>query len=110
MKHMPGEVHGTVACGSLQSSKLPGWRPGSSVKHLCLCGEEKRQQQDGERKMTRERKKTIRRWDLAWLWLWLWPEAVALIGLLAWEPPYAAGAALKCKKDKKTKQNKNRII
>ena len=35
--------------------------------------------------------------DLAWLWLWLWcrPAAVVLIRLLAWELPYAAGAALK---------------
>ena len=35
-----------------------------------------------------------------WLWPWLWPAAVALIGPLAWEPPYAAGAALKRKKRK----------
>jgi len=29
--------------------------------------------------------------DLALLWLWLWhrPAATALIGPLAWEPPYA---------------------
>ena len=31
--------------------------------------------------------------DLAWLWCR--PEAVALNGPLAWEPPYAAGVALK---------------
>ena len=32
-----------------------------------------------------------------WLWLWLWPRplAVARIRPLAWEPPYAAGMALK---------------
>ena len=51
--------------------------------------------------------------DLAWLWLWLrlWcrPAAVTLIRLLAWEPPYAAGAALKSKtKQNKTKQNKTK--
>ena len=28
------------------------------------------------------------------LWLWCRPAAVALIQPLAWEPPYAAGAAL----------------
>ena len=28
-------------------------------------------------------------------WLWLWPATIALIGLLAWEPPYAADATLK---------------
>ena len=37
--------------------------------------------------------------DLALLWLWLWhgPAATALIQPLAWEPPYATGAALKKK-------------
>ena len=41
--------------------------------------------------------------DLALLWLWLWHRlaAVALIGPLAWEPPYASRAALKSKKKKK---------
>ena len=33
--------------------------------------------------------------ELALLWLWHRPAAVAPIGPLAWEPPYAAGAALK---------------
>ena len=36
--------------------------------------------------------------DLA---LWNRPEATALIHPLAWEPPYAAGAALKGQKEKK---------
>ena len=35
--------------------------------------------------------------------LWCRPAAVALIRPLAWEPPYAAGVALK--RQKKTKQN-----
>ena len=35
--------------------------------------------------------------DLALLWLWCRPAAAALIGPLAWEPPYAVGAALKKK-------------
>ena len=35
--------------------------------------------------------------DPVLLWLWLWPTAVALIGPLAWELPYAAGAALRSK-------------
>ena len=31
-------------------------------------------------------------------WLWCRPAAVALIRPLAWEPPYATGAALKRQK------------
>ena len=34
------------------------------------------------------------------LWLWRRPAATALIGSLAWEPPYAIGAALKRQKIK----------
>jgi len=44
--------------------------------------------------------------DPALLWLWPWLAAVAPIGPLAWEPPYAAGAALKSKKKKKKKKKK----
>ena len=36
--------------------------------------------------------------DLMLLWLWPMPAAVALMGPLAWEPPYAVEAALKIKK------------
>ena len=35
------------------------------------------------------------------LWLWLWPAATAPIGPLAWEPPYAEGAALKRQKKRR---------
>ena len=38
--------------------------------------------------------------DLALLWLWYRLAVVAPIGPLAWEPPYAIGAALKCEKIK----------
>ena len=38
--------------------------------------------------------------DLALLWLWRRPAAAALIQPLAWELPYAAGAALKRPKTK----------
>ena len=46
--------------------------------------------------------------DPAWLWLWLWYRlaAVALIGSLAWELPYATDLALKSKK--KTKKDRQR--
>jgi len=44
--------------------------------------------------------------DLALLWLWCRAAAAALIRPLAWEPPYAADAALKRTKDKRQKQNK----
>ena len=38
--------------------------------------------------------------DPVLLWLWCRPATTALIRPLAWEPPYAAGAALKRKKKK----------
>ena len=34
------------------------------------------------------------------LWLWCKPAATVLIGPLAWEPPYAKGAAQKRQKKK----------
>ena len=40
--------------------------------------------------------------DLVFLWLWHRPAAIGPIRPLAWEPLYAADAALK--KDKKTKK------
>ena len=43
--------------------------------------------------------------DLALLRLWCRPTATALIGPLAWEPPYAAGVALKKKGKEKRKRN-----
>ena len=43
--------------------------------------------------------------DLALLWLWHRLAATAPIRLLAWEPPYEAGAALKRQKNKKQKTN-----
>ena len=42
--------------------------------------------------------------NLALLWLWLWPAATVLTWLLAWELPYAAGAALKRPKANKNKK------
>ena len=36
--------------------------------------------------------------DSPWLWLWCRPAATALTRPLAWEPPCAAGMALKSKK------------
>ena len=44
--------------------------------------------------------------DLALPWLWCRLVAVALIRPLAWEPPYAAGAAIKSQKEKKEKKEK----
>ena len=38
--------------------------------------------------------------DLSLLWLWCRLVAAARIRPLAWEPPYAAGAAIKRKKKK----------
>ena len=43
--------------------------------------------------------------DPALLWLWCGPAATAPIRPLAWEPPYAAGAALeKAKRQKRKKK------
>ena len=39
-------------------------------------------------------------------WLWRRPAAVAPVGPLAWEPPYAVGAAIKRQKKKQNKQKK----
>ena len=41
------------------------------------------------------------------LWLWLWLAATALIGPLAWEPPYAMDAALE---EKERQKKKKRIL
>ena len=41
--------------------------------------------------------------DLSLLWLWCRLAATALIGPLAWEPPYAANAAPKKQKKDKEK-------
>ena len=46
--------------------------------------------------------------DLALLWLWHRLAATALIGPLAWEPPYAIGVALKRQK-RKDKEKKIKI-
>ena len=45
--------------------------------------------------------------DLVLLWLWHGLAAIP-IGPLAWEPPYAAGAALKKGKKKKIQKDKNK--
>ena len=45
--------------------------------------------------------------DAALLWLWCRPAVTAPIRPLAWEPPYAAGAALeKAKRQKEKKKEK----
>ena len=45
--------------------------------------------------------------DLLLKWLWLWPAAIAPIQPLAWEPPYATGAALKNKTPKKENNDRS---
>ena len=48
--------------------------------------------------------------DPSLLWLLCWPAATAPIRPLAWEPPYAMGAALeKAKKDKTNKKNQHSV-
>ena len=46
--------------------------------------------------------------DLALLCLWCRPAAIAPIRPLAWEPPYAAGEALKRQKTKKKERKKEK--
>lgn len=46
--------------------------------------------------------------DLVLVWLWYRPAAIAPIGPLAWDPLYAAGAALKSKKKKERKRKKKK--
>ena len=46
--------------------------------------------------------------DLSWLWLWHRLAATPPIGPLAWELPYAVGAALKEKKKKKKGKRKKK--
>ena len=48
--------------------------------------------------------------DLALLWLWHRLAATAPIRTLAWEPPCAAGAALKGQKRQKKTQNNEVIL
>ena len=49
--------------------------------------------------------------DPALLWLWHRPAAMALIRSLAWEHPYAAGAAQeKAKRQKKKKKFVQKIL
>ena len=40
------------------------------------------------------------------MWLWLWVAAIAPIGPLAWELPYARGASLKTRSKKQTNKLK----
>ena len=47
-----------------------------------------------------------RRSDPELLWLWCRPAATALIQPLAWEPPYAIGAAKEKAKRQKKKKGK----
>ena len=48
--------------------------------------------------------------DPTLLWLWRRPLATALIRPLAWELPYAAGAALEKAKRKKENKNNSEIL
>ena len=48
--------------------------------------------------------------DPALLWLWRRLAAVALILALAWEPPYAAGAALKSEKKERKRKKKSLFL
>ena len=44
------------------------------------------------------------------LWMWGRQAALALIGPLAWEPPYATGVTLKRQKKKKEWKKENILV
>ena len=46
--------------------------------------------------------------DLALLWLWCRPAAAVQIQFLAWELPFAIGAALKRQKEKERERERKR--
>ena len=48
--------------------------------------------------------------DPALLWLWHRLAATVLIRPLAWEPPYAMGAALEKPKKKRKKERKRKVM
>ena len=48
--------------------------------------------------------------DPALLWLWSRPVATAPIRPLAWEPPYAAGAAQEIAKRQKTNKQTKKLL
>ena len=48
--------------------------------------------------------------DPALLWLWCRPAATALIRPLAWEPPYAVGAAQEIAKKKKERKEEKIVF
>ena len=48
--------------------------------------------------------------DLGLLWLWCRPTAIALIGPLAWERPYASGVDLKKKKRKTSESFRYEVL
>ena len=48
--------------------------------------------------------------DPTWLWLWCRPAAIAPIGPLAWEPPYATGVAQEmAKRQQQQKKDEFRV-
>ena len=48
--------------------------------------------------------------DLVLLWLWHRPAAIALIRPLAWESPYASGAALKKRQKNNNQQEQQQKL
>ena len=46
--------------------------------------------------------------DPSLLWSWCRPASTALIGILAWEPPYVMGVALIRKQERKKRKEKRK--
>ena len=79
--------HRAVETNPTRNHEVAGWIPGLAQCGIAMsCGVGRRHG-----------------WDLAFLWLWRRQVPTVLIRPLAWEPPYAADAALKRQKTNKIK-------